>query len=243
MRDSQSRGFTLIELLVVIAIVAILAAILFPAFVKAKDSARTASCASNLMQLGKAFSMYVDDHQGAYPRSARLKNPDEPLLHPQQDTGYVSWDLAIFKYVKNTKVYWCPSDVRKRPAHQRVTGQPLPRTYSMNDQLFGIWDWKVVLKASEMKPGASHFILLSEWLKHDDYYAVGTPAWNNFGGGDCATAWVPEDNGVHLGGTVCNYLFFDGHVKGISPDQIKQRPYHYCAYLAGKGIEDPRPSN
>ena len=235
MRSCRRSGFTLIELLVVIAIVAILAAILFPAFVKAKDSSRNAACCSNLMQLGKAFSMYVDDHNGAYPRGFRAKYPGEPLMHAQQDNSYVSWDMAIFKYVKNTRVVVCPSDQVKRPAHPRVNGQPLPRTYAMNDQLYGeatgFW------KASEMKVGASHFVLLSEWLKHPDFYGPGRHGYSNLGGADCSVVWGTSETGVHLGGAVCNYLFFDGHVKGLPPSQVTQKLTHYFAYLQGKGLD------
>ena len=235
MQDCRRRGFTLIELLVVIAIIAILAAILFPAFVKAKESARTASCCSNLMQMGKAFSMYVDDNNGGYPRGFRGRFSSEKLLHPQQDSSYVSWDIVTFKYFRNTKVVVCPSDRVKRPPHPRVQGTPLPRTYGMSDQLFGqatgFW------KASEMRQGAAHFILLSEWVRCDDFYGPGNDTYSNFGGADCSVCWVPPDNGVHLGGTVCNYLFFDGHVKGLPPSQIRQRPKYYLAYLKGKGVD------
>ncbi|HPT99040.1 MAG TPA: prepilin-type N-terminal cleavage/methylation domain-containing protein, partial [Armatimonadota bacterium] len=55
------RGFTLIELLVVIAIIAILAAILFPVFARARENARKASCQSNLKQIATAASMYIQD--------------------------------------------------------------------------------------------------------------------------------------------------------------------------------------
>lgn len=62
----DSRGFTLIELLVVIAIIAILAAILFPVFARARENARKATCQSNLKQIGAATRMYLQDYDETY---------------------------------------------------------------------------------------------------------------------------------------------------------------------------------
>src|SRR5215207_2591903 len=64
---SARRGFTLIELLVVIAIIAILAAILFPVFAQAREKARSASCLSNIKQLGLTLQMYAQDYDEIYP--------------------------------------------------------------------------------------------------------------------------------------------------------------------------------
>ncbi|MCD6351947.1 MAG: prepilin-type N-terminal cleavage/methylation domain-containing protein, partial [Armatimonadetes bacterium] len=69
------RGFTLIELLVVIGIIAILAAILFPVFARAREKARQASCLSNLKQLALGFLMYIQDYDERLPRYCWWLNP------------------------------------------------------------------------------------------------------------------------------------------------------------------------
>jgi len=101
----KKKGFTLIELLVVIAIIAILAAILFPVFAKAREKARTASCQSNLKQIGTAIAMYAQDYDGVYPL----------LYQDPGANGYTSsppdyrWFEAIEPYIKNAQVLVCPS--------------------------------------------------------------------------------------------------------------------------------------
>ena len=102
MGGRQRSGFTLIELLVVIAIIAILAAILFPVFAQAREKARSAQCLSNLKQVAMATRMYSQDY-------------DEVL--PYQDGDICDWATSkktiwlnsIYPYVKNRKVYICPS--------------------------------------------------------------------------------------------------------------------------------------
>ncbi|HHX40811.1 MAG TPA: DUF1559 domain-containing protein [Armatimonadetes bacterium] len=93
-QHAQQGGFTLIELLVVIAIIAILAAILFPVFARARENARKATCQSNINQLNKGILMYVQDY-------------DERL--PTRYDGKAQWKDQIMPYVKNTDALRCPS--------------------------------------------------------------------------------------------------------------------------------------
>jgi len=104
MRRSSVGGFTLIELLVVIAIIAILAAILFPVFAKAREKARQASCTSNLKELGLAMMMYIEDYD------ERLPGPWRNVLGAgQNNPPSYTWRGAVLPYIKNTQVYFCPS--------------------------------------------------------------------------------------------------------------------------------------
>ena len=89
------RGFTLIELLVVIAIIAILAAILFPVFAKAREKARQSSCLSNVKQIGLGIMQYAQDW-------------DEML--PGYTMGGVPYYDAISPYIKNSQILRCPSN-------------------------------------------------------------------------------------------------------------------------------------
>ena len=107
-RHSQlkSTGFTLIELLVVIAIIAILAAILFPAFARARENARSASCQSNLKQIGLGFAQYTQDYEGIYPRAAG----DIPWSDAPTPTTPLSWMQQLDPYMKSKQIFACPSD-------------------------------------------------------------------------------------------------------------------------------------
>lgn len=94
---SQNRtAFTLIELLVVIAIIAILAAILFPVFARARENARRASCQSNLKQIGIGIQQYVADYDGQIP--------PQQLLTPT-----VFWPTLLLPYIKSNQLFTCPS--------------------------------------------------------------------------------------------------------------------------------------
>jgi prepilin-type N-terminal cleavage/methylation domain-containing protein/prepilin-type processing-associated H-X9-DG protein len=105
------RGFTLIELLVVIAIIAILAAILFPVFARAREKARQASCQSNLKQLALGWLMYAQDYDEMSPLGYRRAwNEYDEVLRQQRVNTWAAWWSAIYPYVKNTQLYVCPSN-------------------------------------------------------------------------------------------------------------------------------------
>jgi prepilin-type N-terminal cleavage/methylation domain-containing protein len=100
----KRRGFTLIELLVVIAIIAILAAILFPVFAQARDKARSASCLSNIKQLGTGIIMYVQDYDEMTPCHA-----GDYANFLNSAANQPNWPKGIYPYVKNDGVFKCPS--------------------------------------------------------------------------------------------------------------------------------------
>ncbi|BDI32026.1 hypothetical protein CCAX7_40770 [Capsulimonas corticalis] len=115
----QKKGFTLIELLVVIAIIAILAAILFPVFAKAREKARQISCLSNEKQIGLGFMQYTQDNDENFPLGAKV-NGD-----PRYGLG---WPATIYAYIKSKAVFVCPDDSVKSSGG----GDILSYNYNMN---------------------------------------------------------------------------------------------------------------
>ena len=103
----KRTGFTLIELLVVIAIIAILAAILFPVFARAREKARQTSCLSNVKQLTLAVMMYTQDYDEAYPGYHFTGSP----------TDSDQWFEVIAPYVNNDQIFICPSAKSRNPGY------------------------------------------------------------------------------------------------------------------------------
>src|SRR5687768_3102279 len=136
MRIRKRPGFTLIELLVVIAIIAILAAILFPVFAQAREKARQASCLSNAKQLGTALMMYFQDWDELFPNSVSWKRYSPGL---ERDTTFAD---RLLPYVKNEKVWLCPSDARPTKVWSVPTS--IASSYGGNYVVLAPWDYHPV---------------------------------------------------------------------------------------------------
>ena len=110
MKRHSARAFTLIELLVVIAIIAILAAILFPVFAKAREKARQSSCASNQKQIALAVLQYMSDYDQTTMRWRRYSYACPPWgTNATFPSDMYSMPALVTPYVKNTQVFFCPS--------------------------------------------------------------------------------------------------------------------------------------
>jgi prepilin-type N-terminal cleavage/methylation domain-containing protein/prepilin-type processing-associated H-X9-DG protein len=218
------KGFTLIELLVVIAIIAILAAILFPVFAKARDKAKQASCQSNLKQMGLAVHMYLNDWDGRY-----MTNDAFGGNHPYSKRRY-RWMSQIVPYVKNDKLYICPS-VPNWGTMELASPYNFPPPcyagyhggYQINGRLSYGGSTIPPLENAVLDPGGT-VLITEEWQKSDSYGGVTYgPRFNSNGlklspfrypnnwSDSSSTTTLWDQVTRHSGGI--NAVFCDGHVK------------------------------
>jgi len=129
---NRLRAFTLIELLVVIAIIAILAAILFPVFARARENARRTSCMSNLKQLGIGYNMYTQDYDEKTPSISKKKLSGGSPFGP----NYVyigNWYVLLFPYTKSVQILNCPDRTVAAPDSTRSPSSPTNPTTWINN--------------------------------------------------------------------------------------------------------------
>jgi prepilin-type N-terminal cleavage/methylation domain-containing protein/prepilin-type processing-associated H-X9-DG protein len=213
------KGFTLIELLVVIAVNAILAAILFPVFAKAREAARAASCKSNLKQIASAIQMYVQDYDELMqPAATCAAGPI--YTYPNNTTGTCwLWYHPLYPYTKSSAVLNCPS----APTKYLGAYHP-PGGYGGNQFAWGI------SLASYTRPAELALVMDGGWGRANNaaiidpsqawtdqpYYLLD---WDQFGpisGGDNSSAPAPRHS------EMTNVAFLDGHVKSYKTASIIQ---------------------
>ena len=208
MKKVNKSAFTLIELLVVIAIIAILAAILFPVFGRARENARRASCQSNLKQIGLGFAQYTQDYDERLP--GRYMNA------PASDgSPGTAWRQVLQPYIKSTQLFACPSNTGNTQGTWSGGASTLlsstPRSYIVNgfpDNIGGTPPTNDGAGQSLAAiPATATTMLVMEsdpsWQWPEANTSLSTTDFRNmlFAG--------------HLGQV--NFLFVDGHVKALKP--------------------------
>lgn len=188
MKSTRKTAFTLIELLVVIAIISILAAILFPAFARARENARRASCLSNLKQVGIAMMQYTQDNDERY----MVADHDDADANGVAD---YAWFVPLQPYIKSEQIFQCPSLGAE-------TTTPNPNTDYIINGFFAHGVSQAIFQQSALQIMVAE---RKENLNVFDYHA-----WMR----GVTPQFEFEDNisrDRHFDGS--NYLFADGHAK------------------------------
>jgi len=214
------RGFTLIELLVVIAIIAIMAAILFPVFAKAREKARQCTCLSNMKQVGTALLAYATDYDSHLPLPATqtmigTELQQEPVPPWKQLIPFLAPGV-------NLSVVDCPSGNLSKPLMIGVGERWYPSSIGFRQEAFGI--------SLHSQSGASNPVLLDAktglWSMQ---HLLDTVTSNS-------TDYVNLDP-RHAGGA--NVVFLDGHGKWHSAFDLFRdcgRNGNYAAELKGSNL-------
>lgn len=191
----------MIELLVVIAIIAILAAILFPVFGRARENARRSSCSSNLKQIGLAIFQYTQDYDEKLP-FARTGGPN-----------YNNWAGNAQAYLKSTQLFACPSNTDNgNKMGNRIPGvtPDIPVSYGINFEISDLAYAPTGMSLANINEATTRIMVAERRGPNDSEPGV---MWTDWDGDQF------QNNGFagHLG--TSNYLFADGHVKSLRPLQ------------------------
>ena len=227
------KGFTLIELLVVIAIIAILAAILFPAFARARENARRASCQSNLKQLCLGYKQYIQDYDEKYPLVATDLNATNVF-----DAGDKGWAENLQPYMKSTQIFQCPSETTAPDATGGIKAGY--SDYWMNASLAGQAEASINSQSLVVQNGdggasnTANTDLTSAYAVSNIAALTTVPVGtgtitltkytDNAAANDAiydtsSTTALGAGGKRHLEGA--NFAFTDGHVKWLRPEKIQ----------------------
>ena len=215
----RRRAFTLIELLVVIAIIALLAAILFPVFARARENARKTSCLSNAKQIATGVAMYTQDYD---EYMVPLGNDTAPSASPIIPAAYSWWPDLIYPYIKSRQVFFCPSATPKTTV-----------SIGMNHPQFGYWQVGAVgatsLSLADIAKPAQSVVFADSgrvpnptaepdtWTSTQPTQLFRTPdnlPWYT----DYAGGFGEHAFNRHL--DACNFVFGDGHAKTMRVSAI-----------------------
>ncbi|MFO8081400.1 MAG: prepilin-type N-terminal cleavage/methylation domain-containing protein [Armatimonadota bacterium] len=215
----RSRGFTLIELLVVIAIIAILAAILFPVFARARDKAEQTSCLSNLKQIALAELMYQNDND---ERTAAVTNWPVNVT----TNSYYTWITMLKPYIKNTDIFSCPSQREERM--YRVVN----RTTSV-----GTHPWELGSYSASRIGVSSGFHPYFQYVyAFRNTATIPYPAECVFAAdGTDVICRLNASNVAIIHNEGANFAFFDGHAKWVGRGAI---PTDYSDRFWSGGIDE-----
>ena len=215
-------AFTLIELLVVIAIIAILAAILFPVFARARENARRSSCQSNLKQIAIGVAQYTQDYDEKFPLLFASLDGDTSYNSSTLDRG---WVQMVQPYVKSYQIFQCPSETTP-PAPDPEDSQDVRLTdYFINRNISGGTTAASVTSLAQLT-FPSNTILNGDYLSTTTPSSAGWAATSHNGNSATShnaacptgTAGFNRTDGSkpaerHFDGA--NYSFADGHVKWL----------------------------
>ncbi len=209
----RRRGFTLIELLVVIAIIAILAAILFPVFARAREKARQTSCLSNLKQIGLGSMMYLADSDDIlFGHIQGTRATFYPPVLP-----YLDWMQQIYPYVKNQQLYTCPSEPTYSWTANPADGMSHDATlgYGLNYWMTFYYYYNNAVMAKIQKPAETiWFTDCNYYVVYPSYYLATYPDNPTYGQNGSARLQLRHNGGV-------NVAFMDGHAKWLSRSEIE----------------------
>jgi len=204
------KGFTLIELLVVIAIIAILAAILFPVFAKAREKARQTSCLSNVNELMLAVIMYAGDYDDRLPEGCSYwYQPGGGGSATKTDSAM--WPTLIQPYIKNDQIFVCPSN---KQVLTNPWGGTIALSYSASMNYEQWPKWQTIAEL----PDLARCVWLLENSDWNNYWYPGNTSALDIDSTQYRP-WGYETEAVHNDGL--NNGFLDGHAKWLTKSAMR----------------------